>query len=160
MEEQETLSALRVENARLIALLEVHCIDWRQSVPRTPHQAKVRLNLQNSESMRKLPFFAHYFVVDPMLLLMSPLSTTSIGKSLGKAQLPQSLANRLIRLAAFQNPEFYKSQAMRLPVWNKPRAICYGEKSVARKTFRTISRCLVVAWMRSMHCCTITIFKD
>ena len=29
-----------------------------------------------------------------------------------KAQLPQSLANRLIRLAAFQNPEFYKAQAM------------------------------------------------
>ncbi len=31
-----------------------------------------------------------------------------------KAQLPQPLANRLIRLAAFQNPEFYKAQAMRL----------------------------------------------
>ena len=31
-----------------------------------------------------------------------------------KAQLPQALANRLIRLAAFQNPEFYKAQAMRL----------------------------------------------
>lgn len=37
-----------------------------------------------------------------------------------KVQLPQSLANRLIRLAAFQNPEFYKAQAMRLPVWDKP----------------------------------------
>ena len=33
-----------------------------------------------------------------------------------KARLPQSLANRLIRLAAFQNPEFYRAQAMRLPV--------------------------------------------
>lgn len=30
-----------------------------------------------------------------------------------KAQLPQPLANRLIRLAAFQNPEFYRAQAMR-----------------------------------------------
>ncbi|PZU50527.1 MAG: DEAD/DEAH box helicase [Thauera sp.] len=40
-----------------------------------------------------------------------------------KAQLPQSLANRLIRLAAFQNPEFYKAQAMRLPVWDEPRVI-------------------------------------
>jgi superfamily II DNA or RNA helicase len=40
-----------------------------------------------------------------------------------KAQLPQPLANRLIRLAAFQNPEFYKAQAMRLSVWNKPRVI-------------------------------------
>ena len=40
-----------------------------------------------------------------------------------KTDLPQALANRLIRLAAFQNPEFYKAQAMRLPVWDKPRVI-------------------------------------
>jgi superfamily II DNA or RNA helicase len=44
-----------------------------------------------------------------------------------KADLPQPLANRLIRLAAFQNPEFYKAQAMRLPVWNKPRIIDCAE---------------------------------
>lgn len=44
-----------------------------------------------------------------------------------KAQLPQSLANRLIRLAAFQNPEFYKAQAMRLSVWGKPRVIGSAE---------------------------------
>jgi len=44
-----------------------------------------------------------------------------------KAALPQPLANRLIRLAAFQNPEFYKAQAMRLPVWNKPRIIGCAE---------------------------------
>ncbi|MGY4492794.1 TOTE conflict system archaeo-eukaryotic primase domain-containing protein [Pseudomonas sp. TE3610] len=40
-----------------------------------------------------------------------------------KTQLPQPLANQLIRLAAFQNPEFYKAQAMRMSVWNKPRVI-------------------------------------
>jgi len=40
-----------------------------------------------------------------------------------KTQLPQALANRLIRLAAFQNPEFYKAQAMRMSVWDKPRVI-------------------------------------
>ena len=44
-----------------------------------------------------------------------------------KAGLPQALANRLIRLAAFQNPEFYKAQALRLPVWNKPRIISCAE---------------------------------
>ena len=44
-----------------------------------------------------------------------------------KAELPQSLANRLIRLAAFQNPEFYKAQAMRFPVWDKPRVIGCAE---------------------------------
>lgn len=44
-----------------------------------------------------------------------------------KAQLPQPLANRLIRMAAFQNPEFYQAQAMRLPIWNKPRVIGCAE---------------------------------
>ncbi len=44
-----------------------------------------------------------------------------------KAQLPQALANRLIRLAAFQNPEFYKAQAMRLSVWDTPRVIGCAE---------------------------------
>ena len=44
-----------------------------------------------------------------------------------KAQLPQALANRLIRLAAFQNPEFYKAQAMRLSVWDEPRVIGCAE---------------------------------
>src|SRR5690606_40143536 len=44
-----------------------------------------------------------------------------------KAELPQALANRLIRLAAFQNPEFYKAQAMRMSVWDKPRVIGCAE---------------------------------
>ena len=44
-----------------------------------------------------------------------------------KARLPQSLANRLIRLAAFQNPEFYRAQAMRMSVWDKPRVIGCAE---------------------------------
>jgi superfamily II DNA or RNA helicase len=44
-----------------------------------------------------------------------------------KAQLPQALANRLIRLAAFQNPEFYRAQAMRKSVWNTARVIGCAE---------------------------------
>ena len=44
-----------------------------------------------------------------------------------KAKLPQPLANRLIRLAAFQNPEFYKLQAMRMPAWDEPRVIGCAE---------------------------------
>ncbi|MFT3821858.1 MAG: DEAD/DEAH box helicase family protein [Rubrivivax sp.] len=46
---------------------------------------------------------------------------------LEKAQLPNALANRLIRLAAFQNPEFYRAQVMRMPVWDKPRVIGCAE---------------------------------
>ncbi len=44
-----------------------------------------------------------------------------------KADLPPALRNRLIRLAAFQNPEFYKAQSMRLPTWGKPRIISCAE---------------------------------
>lgn len=44
-----------------------------------------------------------------------------------KAGLPQPLMNRLIRLAAFQNPDFYKAQAMRLSAWDKPRIIGRAE---------------------------------
>lgn len=40
-----------------------------------------------------------------------------------KLQLSAALKNRLIRLAAFPNPEFYKAQAMRLPTHEKPRLI-------------------------------------
>ena len=35
-----------------------------------------------------------------------------------KAALTPSLRNALLRLAAFQNPEFYRAQAMRLSVWD------------------------------------------
>ncbi len=44
-----------------------------------------------------------------------------------KSRLPQPLANRLIRLGAFQNPEFYRAQAMRMSVWDKPRVIGCAE---------------------------------
>jgi len=46
---------------------------------------------------------------------------------LEKEGLPPSLLNRLHRLAAFQNPEFYKTQAMRLSTFGKPRIICCAE---------------------------------
>mgnify|MGYP000684070068 CR=1 FL=1 len=44
-----------------------------------------------------------------------------------KEGLPPGLRNRLLRLAAFQNPEFYKAQAMRLPTYDKPRIIACAE---------------------------------
>jgi len=41
--------------------------------------------------------------------------------------LPATLINRLVRLAAFQNPEFYSAQAMRLPTFAIPRIIGCAE---------------------------------
>jgi superfamily II DNA or RNA helicase len=44
--------------------------------------------------------------------------------------LPPAMLNRLLRLAAFQNPEFYKAQAMRLSTYDKPRVIACGQEFV------------------------------
>ena len=49
---------------------------------------------------------------------------------IAKEGLPPGLRNRLLRLAAFQNPEFYKAQAMRLPTYDKPRIIACAEDHV------------------------------
>lgn len=47
---------------------------------------------------------------------------------ISKEALTPSLKNRIVRLAAFQNPEFYKAQAMRLPVRDIPRIIACSEE--------------------------------
>ena len=44
-----------------------------------------------------------------------------------KDVLPPALRNRLIRLAAFQNPEFYRLQGLRLPTYDRPRIIACAE---------------------------------
>ena len=41
--------------------------------------------------------------------------------------LPAPLIARIVRLAAFQNPEFYRAQAMRMPTFDKPRIIACAE---------------------------------
>ncbi|WP_434006909.1 TOTE conflict system archaeo-eukaryotic primase domain-containing protein [Paenibacillus konkukensis] len=45
-----------------------------------------------------------------------------------KKDLPPAFIQQLQRLATFQNPDFYKTQAMRLPTYGKPRVIgCYED---------------------------------
>lgn len=44
-----------------------------------------------------------------------------------KGDLPPVVRNRLVRIAAFQNPEFCKAQAMRLSTHNIPRIIACAE---------------------------------
>ncbi len=41
--------------------------------------------------------------------------------------LSANAQNTIKRLAAFKNPDFYKAQAMRLPIYNKPRIISTSE---------------------------------
>jgi len=44
-----------------------------------------------------------------------------------RVEFPPALVNRIARLAAFQNPEFYAAQAMRLPTFGKPRIVSCAE---------------------------------
>ncbi len=46
---------------------------------------------------------------------------------IAKEGLHPGLRNHLLRLAAFQNPEFYKAQAMRVSTYGKPRIIACAE---------------------------------
>ncbi|MDA0578306.1 MAG: DEAD/DEAH box helicase family protein [Verrucomicrobia bacterium] len=46
-----------------------------------------------------------------------------------KSGMSPALVNRIIRLAAFQNPEFYRNQAMRLPTYATPRVVGCAENS-------------------------------
>ncbi len=57
---------------------------------------------------------------------------------IAKEGLHPGLRNRLLRLAAFQNPEFYKAQAMRLSTYDKPRVIACAEDHPA--SHRTAAR--------------------
>ena len=52
----------------------------------------------------------------------SPIRFTLTGQD-----LPPFLIAQFIRLAAFQNPEFYRAQAMRLPTFGKPRIVSCAE---------------------------------
>lgn len=52
--------------------------------------------------------------------------------------LSPRIRNQLLRLAAFRNPEFYKAQAMRLPIYDKPRIIC---AAVERDGYLALPRC-------------------
>ncbi len=46
---------------------------------------------------------------------------------IAKEGLPPGLQNRLLRLAAFQNPEFYQAQALRLSTYSTPRIVACAE---------------------------------
>jgi superfamily II DNA or RNA helicase/very-short-patch-repair endonuclease len=65
-----------------------------------------------------------------------------------KDGLAPGLRNRLLRVAAFQNPEFHQTQAMRLPTYAKPRIIGCAEEhphhiSLPRGCLEDVSEVLI-----------------
>ena len=49
------------------------------------------------------------------------------GRYIDRSALPLPMVTRLVRIAAFQKPEFYRAQAMRLSPFGKPRIISCAE---------------------------------
>ena len=43
------------------------------------------------------------------------------------AEVSANAKNQIKRLSAFKNPDFYRAQAMRLPIYDKPRIICTAD---------------------------------
>ena len=86
--------------------------------PRLPRDAE-----QNLRSPGRCPNSSNSILGDQIYIAKDPL--------------PPGLHNRLVRLAAFQNPEFYKAQAMRLSTYDKPRIIACAEDHAAAHRFAT-----------------------
>jgi hypothetical protein len=78
---------------------------------------------EEDEPWRSSPSRKRAWPVDPGNL--PPSVELILGNEIyiAKHGLSPWLTNQLIRLAAFQNPEFYRAQAMRLPTYGKPRII-------------------------------------
>ena len=78
-----------------------------------------------NEDLKGEPFVGAAGKILNDLLASANLSRDQI--YIAKDVLPAALRNRLLRLAAFQNPEFYRAQAMRLSTYDKPRIIGCAE---------------------------------
>jgi len=87
----------------------------------------------DDESNRTLPWQAQRSLTAEKLPIDEPLpaEVRLVRANLvyvDKTGLPSSFLNRVLRTAAFQNPEFYRNQAMRLSTFGKPRVIRCGEE--------------------------------
>ncbi|KAJ8138673.1 hypothetical protein OY671_008114, partial [Metschnikowia pulcherrima] len=64
-------------------------------------------------------------VAEPSLETLDIVSGDQV--YMDRTGLPASSTAQIVRLAAFQNPEFYRAQAMRSPTFGKPRIISCAE---------------------------------
>lgn len=105
------VSSIVQEEAKEKNIIEVG--ETRMEVQETPWL--LTPSQKNDEKHVKGPFPSKIRIIQSNMLYIE------------KKLLPPSLLNRLIHTAAFQNPEYYKAQAMRLPTYNKPRMIRCAE---------------------------------
>lgn len=91
--------------------------------------AGIKSGQKIEEEISEKPWERHFVNTQLLRGVLPSLLTLVLSNMIfiEKKELSQQLLNRLIRLAAFQNPEFFKAQALRLSVWNKPRIIGCAE---------------------------------
>jgi len=111
--EPSLVHALADEAARRGRVIGVRPSDMHDEDERTPW------NLSPSRRARKAP------ITEPLPYAVSAVLCQSL--FIEKVGLPPSLIDQLKRLAAFQNPEFYRKQSMRLPTALTPRVIACAE---------------------------------
>ena len=90
----------------------------------------VRLPIVDEENLQ--PWIRLPSIRNPLPPIIGPLPesanlTLANQVYIAREGFPPGLVNRLVRLAAFQNPEFYAAQAMRLSTFGKPRIIACAE---------------------------------
>ena len=77
--------------------------------PKKPWETKQKIQLSSNDFPNKLELVRSNMMYIP------------------REGLSANAQNQIKRLAAFKNPDFYKSQAMRLPIYDKPRIICTAD---------------------------------
>ncbi len=105
----EKVSAMMLENYIKKATIGQNVLDIYEENPDEPWKTKTTDNKLFGSTPEELDIvFANQIFIE-------------------KSKLPVALLNAIIRLACFQNPEFYKYQRLRKSVWDKPRIICCAE---------------------------------
>lgn len=125
---------------------------------RLPAQPLGALRPEDEDSLKK-PWLRASTEIKPEDLPSKVVITLADGLYIPIEGFSNRAQNQLKRIAAFRNPQFYRSQAMRMPVWNLPRVICCAEY---RGNFLVLPRgCFddVMNWMQE-NCISVELHDE
>jgi superfamily II DNA or RNA helicase len=111
--EPSTVERIANEATRLGSVVGLRSVDIADEESATPWMRQPSRRQPVARIKGPLPERAHAILAQKLFV--------------DKTGLPSTLLNRLKRLAAFQNPEFYKRQAMRLSTARTPRVVACAE---------------------------------
>ena len=125
---------------------------------RLPAQPLGALRPEDEDSLKK-PWLRANTEIKPEDVPPKVAITLADGLYIPIEDFSNRAQNQLKRIAAFRNPQFYRSQAMRMPVWNIPRVICCAEY---RGDFLVLPRgCFddVMNWMQE-NCISVELHDE